>query len=79
MMNPPVSHQLTLTLVARAVLFHHLMTVISAFTLEGFSPRDLSPKFPPSLHGVLGVKSVTLGGHFVHVLSLHEFHRRQVA
>jgi hypothetical protein len=31
---------------------------------------DLSPKFPPSLHGVLGVKSVTLGGHFVHVLSL---------
>ena len=40
---------------------------------------DLSPKFPPSLHGVLGVKSVTLGGHFVHVLSLHEFHRRQVA
>jgi len=41
--------------------------------------HDLSPKFPPSLHGVLGVKSVTLGGHFVHVLSLHEFHRRQVA
>lgn len=39
---------------------------------------DLSPKFPPSLHGVLGVKSVTLGGHFVHVLSLHELHRRQV-
>ena len=40
---------------------------------------DLSPKFPPALHGVLGVKSVTLGGHFVHVLSLQEFHRRQVA
>ncbi|WP_439150162.1 hypothetical protein [Sulfitobacter sp.] len=40
---------------------------------------DLSPKFPPALRGVLGVKSVTLGGHFVHRLSLQEFHWRQVA
>lgn len=26
---------------------------------------DLRPKFPPALRGVLGFKSVTLGGHFV--------------
>jgi len=40
---------------------------------------DLCPKFPPALRGVLGVKSVTLGGHFVHRLSLQELDRRQVA
>lgn len=62
----------------------HLLRSIDRFVdLSGIrahlSDFDLSPKFPPSLHGVLGVKSVTLGGHFVHVLSLHEFHRRQVA
>ncbi len=41
--------------------------------------NDLSPKFPPALRGVLGVNSVTSGGHFVHRLSLQEFHWRQVA
>ena len=44
-----------------------------------FTMTGLSPKFPPALRGVLGVKSVTLGGHFVHRLSLQEFHWRQVA
>ena len=41
--------------------------------------RDLRAKFPPALRGVLGVKSLALGGHFVYVLSLQEFYRRQVA
>ena len=41
--------------------------------------RDLSPKFPPALCGVLGVKSLALRRHLVHYLSLHEFHRCQVA
>jgi SpoVK/Ycf46/Vps4 family AAA+-type ATPase len=40
---------------------------------------DLSPKFPPALHGVLGVKSLALGCHLVHRFSLQKFHRRQVA
>jgi hypothetical protein len=40
---------------------------------------DLSPKFPPALCGVLGAKSVTLGGHFVHRLSLQKLHRGQVS
>jgi len=40
---------------------------------------DLSPKFPPALRGVLGVKSLSLSGHFVHHLSLQEFHRSEVA
>ena len=40
---------------------------------------DLSPKFPPALRGVFGVKSLALGRHLVHRLSLQEFHWRQVA
>jgi hypothetical protein len=40
---------------------------------------DLSPKFPPSLGGVLGVKSLALGRHLVHCLSLQKFHWCQVA
>ena len=36
----------------------------------GFNAGDLSPKFPPAFGRVLGVKSLALGGHFVHVLSL---------
>ncbi|MFT6912690.1 MAG: hypothetical protein ACJAQW_001292, partial [Paracoccaceae bacterium] len=40
---------------------------------------DLSPKFPPALRGVLGVKSLALGRHLVHRLSLQRFHRCQVA
>jgi len=40
---------------------------------------DLSPKFPPALSGVLGVKSLALGRHLVHCLSLQKFHRCQVA
>jgi hypothetical protein len=54
----------------------------SAFSLAGSGIRirfDLRPKFPPALRGDLGVKSVTLGGHFVHHFSLQEFHWRQVA
>jgi hypothetical protein len=38
---------------------------------------DLRPKFPPALRGVLGVKSLALGSHLVHHLSLQKFHRRQ--
>ena len=40
---------------------------------------DLSPKFPPALCGVLGAKSLALGRHLVHCLSLQKFHRCQVA
>lgn len=40
---------------------------------------DLCPKFPPALHGVLGVKSLALGRHLVHRLSMQKFHRCQVA
>ena len=40
---------------------------------------DLRPKFPPALRGVLGVKSLALGRHLVHCLSLQKFHRCQVA
>jgi len=40
---------------------------------------DLSPKFPPALGGVLGVKSLALSRHLVHCLSLQKFHRCQVA
>ena len=40
---------------------------------------DLCPKFPPALRGVLGVKSLALGRHLVHRLSLQKFHRCQVA
>ena len=40
---------------------------------------DLSPKSPPALRGVLGVKSLTSSGHLVHDPSLQEFHRCQVA
>ena len=46
---------------------------------DGFAGGDLCPKFPPALRGVLGVKSLALGRHFVHRLSLQEFHWRQVA
>ncbi len=35
-----------------------------------FNHIDLSPKFPPALRGVLGVKSLALGGHLVHGHSL---------
>lgn len=31
---------------------------------------DLCPKFPPALRGVLEVKSLALGRHLVHCLSL---------
>jgi adhesin transport system membrane fusion protein len=47
-------------------------------TIGGVVPPDLSPKFPPALGGVLGVKSLTLSGHLVHDPSLQEFHRGQV-
>ena len=40
---------------------------------------DRCPKFPPALRGVLGVKSLALGRHLVHRLSLQKFHRCQVA
>ncbi|WP_217808930.1 hypothetical protein, partial [Pacificibacter marinus] len=40
---------------------------------------DLSPKSPPALRGVLGVKSLALGRHLVHCLSLQKFHRGEVA
>jgi hypothetical protein len=39
---------------------------------------DLRPKFPPALYGVLGVKSLALGRHLVHRLSLQKLHWRQV-
>ena len=48
------------------------VTVADLFT-------DLCPKFPPALRGVLGVKSLALGRHLVHRLSLQKFHRCQVA
>jgi len=44
-----------------------------------FLDNDLSPKFPPALRGVLGFKSLALGCHLVHRLSLQKFHRCQVA
>ena len=44
-----------------------------------FLDDDLCPKFPPALRGVLGVKSLALGRHLVHRLSLQKFHRCQVA
>ncbi len=40
---------------------------------------DLRPKSPPALGRVLRIKSLALGGHFVHHLSLQEFHRGEVA
>jgi hypothetical protein len=40
---------------------------------------DLCPKFPPALRGVLGVKSLALGRHLVHRLSLQKLHRCQIA
>ena len=46
---------------------------------RGTCRTDLSPKFPPALRGVLGVKSLALGCHLVHRLSLQKFHWRQVA
>jgi len=45
----------------------------------GSYPTDLCPKFPPGLRGALVVKSLALGSHLVHCLSLQEFHGRQVA
>ncbi len=42
-------------------------------------PRDLCPKFPPAWRGVLGVKSLALCCHFVHQVSLQEFHWCQVS
>ena len=42
--------------------------------IEAFG-LDLSPKFPPALRGVLGVKSLALGGHLVLSPSPQEFHR----
>ena len=49
--------------------------------MPGFSSTvaNLRPKFPPALRGVLGVKSLALGCHFVHRLSLQEFHWCQVS
>ena len=44
-----------------------------------FLGSDLSPKSPPALRGVLGVKSLALGRHLVHCLSLQKFHWGQVA
>ena len=46
---------------------------------DAFQDRDLCPKFPPALHGVLEFKSLALGSHFVHCLSRQKFHGRQVA
>ena len=40
---------------------------------------DLSPKFPPAWRGDLGVKSLALGSHLVHRLSLQVLHWCQVA
>ena len=48
------------------VLAEHLMPALEEF--------DLSPKFPPVLRGVLGVKSLAFGHHLVHRLSLQKFH-----
>ncbi|WP_090270430.1 hypothetical protein [Thalassovita taeanensis] len=52
-----------------------LLTVLP----EEFRDADLSPKLPPALRGVLRVKSLSLGRHLVHRLSLQKFHWRQVA
>ena len=49
------------------------------FLSLSFIRCDLSPKSPPALRGVLGVKSLTSSGHLVHDPSLHEFHRCQVS
>ena len=46
---------------------------------DNYVTLDLCPKFPPALRGVLGVKSLALGRHLVHRLSLQKFHRCQVA
>ena len=51
---------------------------VSKVPLCIFSAPDLSPKSPPALRGVLGVKSLTSSGHLVHDPSLQEFHRCQV-
>lgn len=40
---------------------------------------DLRPKSPPALRGVLVVKSLALGRHLFHCLSLQKFPRCQVA
>jgi hypothetical protein len=51
----------------------------SAWLQIDLDGSDLCPKSPPALRGVLGVKSLALGGHFVHRLSLQKLHWRQVA
>ena len=55
----------------------HRQRLRDRFTTCGAT--DLCPKFPPALRGVLGVKSLALGRHLVHRLSLQKFHRCQVA
>ncbi len=50
----------------RDQFFEPVMTLAKELCIES----DLSPKFPPAFGRVLGVKSLALGGHFVHVLSL---------
>ena len=52
---------------------------MSAVTGAAITRPDLSPKSPPALRGVLGVKSLALGRHLVHRLSLQKLHRCQVA
>ena len=52
---------------------------VSANMIPYLVAIDLSLQFLPALHGVLRVKSVTLGGQFDRLLSLQEVHRRQVA
>ena len=46
--------------------------------VTNWAAYDLSPKFPPVLRGVLGIKSLALGRHLDHRLSLQKFHRCQV-
>ena len=47
--------------------------------VDGVMNSDLSPKSPPALRGVLGVKSLTSRGYLVQDPPLQEFHRCQVA
>ena len=47
--------------------------------VDGVMNSDLSPKSPPALRGVLGVKSLTSSGYLVQDPPLQEFHRCQVA
>ena len=58
----------------KVVAVHGVSVALACRTFQ----IDLSPKFPPVLRGVLGVKSLALRRHLVHCLSLQKFHRCQV-